>query len=414
MNKSDSERFTTRMEELGYRESRSKYETDFVIINTCGVRQKAEDRIYGFIPSIKKRNKKVKIIITGCLVYRKDVRKRLNKQVDYWIPIQQISNFQLPISKQNEKNNLSNYLKIQPKYSSKFSAFVPVGNGCNNFCTYCVVPYARGRETYRPIKDILNEVKYLVKNGYKEIILIAQNVNSYRVKSGQKTFDFADLLQVVNDIEGKFLISFLTSHPKDMTDKLIKTVAECEKVYKYIHLPAQAGDNAVLRKMNRNYTISHYKKLIKKIKQLMPEASISTDIIVGFPGETKKQFNNTVKLFKETKYDMAYISQYSSRPGTTAEKLDDNVSKCEKKKREDVLTKILKKTVLENNKKYINKIVKVLVGAKNKKGEWYGKTETNKSVKFKMKESSNLIGKFTDIKILKAKDFNLEGKFKKA
>jgi len=324
MNKSDSERVARVLEKQGYKQTGNKYRSDLVVINTCGIRQSAEDKVYGLVPRIKKENPKAKIILTGCLVARVDVKRRLKEYVDVWLPINQIAD---------------DYLKIKPKYNSEFSVFVPIGNGCNNFCSYCVVPYARGRETYRPVKDIMGEVRDLVKKGYKEIILIAQNVNSYKSQIppnpplSRGEIDFADLLKMVNNIKGNFHIKFATSHPKDMSDKLIKTMADCSKVLKEIHLPAQSGDNQVLKKMNRKYTVGHYKKIIKKIRRLMPRVLISTDIIVGFPGETRKQFNNTVKLFKEIKFNQAFIARYSPRPGTAAYKLKDDVTPTEKQKR---------------------------------------------------------------------------------
>jgi tRNA-2-methylthio-N6-dimethylallyladenosine synthase len=443
MNKSDSERIAGYLEKRGYKKSAERETAGLVILVTCGVRQSAEDRIYGLVPKIKKENPNVKIVLTGCLVNREDVKRRLNKYVNIWLPITQIFNFQFLIfnqftnfqfSNKKQKEKIScdkdDYLSIKPKYSSKFSAFVPIGNGCNNFCSYCVVPRARGREVYRPAENIVNETRDLVGRGYKEIVLIAQNVNSYKSKitnyklqitnksnppaGGQnsklKFINFSGLLKLINDIPGDFWIRFFTSHPKDMSDELIKTIAECDKICEHIHLPVQAGDDEVLKKMNRNYTVSHYKSLIKKIRRGLPDVSITTDVIVGFPGETKAQFNNTVKLFKEVKFDMAYISRYSPRPGTAAEKLKDNVSKIEKKRREEELMKILRKTALENNKKYIGKIVDVLVEGRNKRGEWYGKTETAKNVKFPMANGkTNLIGEFVDIKIIKARDFGLEG-----
>ena len=420
MNKSDSERMAGRLAELGYRQSLNKYRADLVVINTCGVRQTAEDRIYGLVPKIKKENPNVKIVLTGCLVGREDVKRRLKEYVDVWLPISQISNSQFPISKIPpapfiKGEECDDYLKIKPKYISSFSAFVPIGNGCNNFCSYCVVPYARGREVYRPVKDILAEVRGLVKKGYKEIILIAQNVNSYRsltppsppLSRGEK-IDFADLLKMVNDIPGDFWIRFLTSHPKDMSDELIKTVAGCEKVCHQVHLPIQAGDDAVLKAMNRKYTVERYAELIKKVRQAMPDASITTDIIVGFPGETRKQFNNTAKLMRQVKFDMAYIARYSVRPGTAAAKLKDDVSKTEKKRREQELMKILRKTALENNKKYLGKIVEALVEGRNGRGELFGRTETAKSVKI-LTGDFRLVGKFIYVKILQVKDFGMEG-----
>ena len=272
MNKADSERVAAVLEKQGYKKTDKKHQADLIVINTCGVRQSAEDRLYGLAPEVKSKNKKGKIAVTGCLVYREDVKRRLKNYVDWWIPITQISNFQFLISNKcpnpNDQLKCEDYLKIKPKYESEFSAFVPIGNGCDNFCSYCVVPYARGRETYRPAKDILNEARGLVKRGYKEIILIAQNVNSYKSRNSRlatrdsKILDFADLLKMVNDIKGDFQIKFLTSHPKDMSDKLIKTMARCEKVGHQVHLPVQSGDGQVLKKMNRKYTVAHYEKLI--------------------------------------------------------------------------------------------------------------------------------------------------------
>lgn len=353
MNKSDSERLASVLEKQGYKWTDNKYQADLVAVNTCGVRQSAEDRLYGLIPEIKRENKKAKIMVTGCLVYRKDVRRRLEKYVDEWMMIGQMTNVKFPMTNQCQMPNdkcQSDYLKIIPKYNSKFSAYVPIGNGCNNFCSYCVVPYARGREVWRPAEEILAEVRELAKRGYKEIILIAQNVNSYKsvtprtplLKGGLRGLDFADLLKMVDNISGDFIIKFITSHPKDMSDKLIKTMADFKKVSREIHLPAQSGDNEVLKKMNRKYTASHYKKIIKTIRRLMPEALISTDIIVGFPGETKKQFNNTVRLFKEIKFNKAYVARYSPRPGTAAFKLTDDVLPAEKKRRWLLLNSLIK------------------------------------------------------------------------
>lgn len=415
------------LEKQGYKWTDNKYRANLVVVNTCGVRQMAEDRIYGLIPDIKKVNRKAKIILTGCLVNRKDVKNRLKDYVDVWLPISEIFNFQ---KKAKSKND---YLKIKPKYESEFSAYVPIGNGCNNFCSYCVVPYARGREIYRPVKDILDEVKNLVKKNYKEITLIAQNVNSYKSRSLQlatrnaKKVDFADLLKLVNNIKGDFWIRFITSHPKDMSGKLIKVIASCRKVCHHIHLPAQAGDDKVLEMMNRKYSTKHYVNLIKKIRQAMPDSSITTDIIVGFPGETKKQFNNSAELMKKVRFDLAYIVRYSPRPGTAAFKLADNVPLAEKKKRELELTKFLKKSALENNKKYIGKTVEVLIEGKSKSGKLFGSTKTAKTVKILTGDfnlglprltaktsrpllcDDNFIGQFVKVKIIKARDFGLEG-----
>lgn len=440
MNKSDSERIAGHLEKQGFVES-SREKADLAVLNTCGVRQSAEDRVYGLIGRIKKENPGVKIVLAGCLSERDDVKKRLKDKVDAWLPIKELPKLsrdlrvtprpsKLGAGRASYKLQVNDYLNFKPKYSSKISAFVPIGNGCNNFCAYCVVPYARGREVYRPVKEIFDEVGELIKKGYKEIYLIAQNVNSYKfqIPNSEQLITFSDLLRMINDIPGNFWVRFATSHPKDMSDKLIAAVAECKKVCEHIHLPAQAGDDEVLQNMNRGYTITSYKKLIEKIRTAIPGASIMTDIIVGFPGETKEQFNNTAKLFKELKFDMAYIARYSPRPGTMAAKLEDDVLKEEKKKREEELMKILRKTALANNKKYIGQIVEVLIDKKDKQGQLQGRTRTNKNVKVyrsknlelnfrrqgsgKQGSKNNLAGEFILVRITEARDFGLAGEIK--
>src|SRR3989339_119485 len=236
MNKSDSERIASYLENLGYQESSEK-EADLVVITTCGVRQSAENRIYGIIPKLKKQNPSVKIILTGCLAGREDVKKRIGEKVDIWLPVKELEKLKALL-----ENCEDDFLKLKPKYNSVFSAFVPIGNGCDNFCTYCVVPYARGSEKYRSAEEILEEVKILVKKGYKEIALIAQNVNSYKSDANvlintndadcesKKVINFSKLLQMVNDIKGDFWIRFATSHPKDMSDELIETIASRKKI----------------------------------------------------------------------------------------------------------------------------------------------------------------------------------------
>lgn len=416
MNKSDSERISKYFEEHNYVWSHKTSEADVLVINTCGIRQTAEDRVYGFVNQARKDNDKVRIIITGCLSKREDVRKRLKDRVDLWMPINELPNLNnfldskenIPIESMDKIREIrgEDYLKIIPKYNSKFSSLVPIGNGCNNFCAYCVVPYARGREVYRPFNDILKEVQDLIKNGCKEITLIAQNVNSY--KSNDK--NFTDLLKEIDKIEGDFWIRFLTSHPKDMSDELIEEIGKNSKLCKHVHMAVQSGDNDILKIMNRKYTIEHYVDLIKKIRKAKKDISITTDIIVGFPGETKKQFKKTAKLFKKIEYDMAYISQYSPRHGTVSEKMEDNVTSEEKRDREEYLTKILRKTAYKNNKKHLNKELTVLVEGINRKGKMYGKTSGYKNVKImNTKERKDLIGQFVSVRILEIQDFGLIG-----
>ncbi len=422
MNHSDSERIASVLEDLGYSPAPNEVEADLIVINVCSVRQRAVDRIFGqcqkFV-KLKILNHKLKTILTGCIL--KEDKKKFQDKVDLIFDIRNLS--QLPnLLKRNSLvpthqcigTNLD-YLEIKPRYQSKFSAYVPVMNGCNNFCSYCVVPYVRGREYSRPVKGILNEVKELVKKRYKEITLLGQNVNSYSCNK----ISFPKLLKMVNDIEGDFWLRFVTSHPKDMSDELIDTVANCEKVCEYIHLPVQCGNDKILEKMNRGYTTKQYLALVKKIRAKIPNVAITTDSIVGFPGETKKQFENTVKLFKKVGFDMAYIAQYSPRADTAAAKLKDNIPHEEKKRRKEVLTEMLRKTALKNNKKYIGKTVDVLLMEHEtynmKQKNTIGKTRSFKNVQF-IPDSrfqipdSNLVGSFTKVKITRATPWGLKGR----
>ena len=455
MNHSDAERISSYLEKLGIKESKADLPAEalakagLIVFVTCGVRQSAEDRVYGQINNIRKKYADKLVVLTGCLAHRKDVQRRLKGKVDLFTSI---NDFPKEINKlfQNSKfkiqnsscdKNTKDYLNIKPHYANKHTAYIPIMTGCDNFCAYCVVPYARGREYSRPSEDILKEVKGLVKNGYKEIMLLGQNANSY----SSLEINFPKLLQQIENISGKFWLTFLTSHPKDVSDELIETIAKSKKICEYISLPAQSGDNEILRRMNRKYTIEHYKNLIKKIRKaflrlnlknfqglaLKIQPAISTDIIVGFPGETKKRFENTAKLLKEIKFDMAYVAQYSPRPETAAWKMKDNVSRSEKERREKVLTKMLEKTALANNKKYVGKIVEVLIDKKSplvplfqrgkpglspfRKGgvgggfKYLAHTRTQKKVIFHSTKKIP-VGEFVKVKIIKAKPFGLEGK----
>ena len=408
MNKSDSERIASVLESAGYKSALKIDEADLIVVNMCSVRKSAADRAYGVLPKFEKlkikkdssgsKQQNLKTVLTGC-VLKKD-RKKFTEKFDFILDVKNLSKWP-EILGSNPPPKTDNYLKIEPKYSNNFSAFVPIMTGCNNFCAYCVVPYARGSEVSRPAEEIICEVGNLIKRGYKEIWLLGQNVNSYN------SISFSQLLKKINDIPGEFWIRFTSSHPKDFSDELIEVMADCKKVTEYLNLPVQSGDNEILKKMNRPYTIEYYKNLVKKIRKKIPDIALSTDIIVGFPGETEKQFENTIKLFKEIKFDMAYIVKYSPRPGTAAAKMEDAVPQKERDRREKVLTEILKKTALENNKKYINEEVKVLVEKQKAPGSWIAKTRTHKNVQFESKE--NLLGQFVKIKITNALPWGLKG-----
>ncbi len=396
MNISDSERIAGVLESIGYQEVDKVQQADLVVVNACSVRQSAMDRVDGLLGKLKKK----KTILTGC-VLDKDKRK-FQAQFDFLLDIEDLLLLPEMLGHKAIANN--HYLELNSKYANAFSACIPIMTGCNNFCSYCVVPYTRGREVSRPAEEILKEIKKAIKNGYKEIWLLGQNVNSYKTKD---KISFAKLLEMTNDIPGKFWIRFTSPHPKDFSNELIKTMAKSKKVTPYLNLPVQAGNNEVLKRMNRPYTIEEYKKLVKKIRQAFEQKiAISTDVIVGFPGETKKQFADTCRLFKEIKFDMAYINRYSARSQTAAVKMKDTVSPIEKKKREETLNDILKISALEKNKKFINKEVEVLV-QDNIKGFSIGKTSHFKTIKFPGKKGQ--IGTFVKVKVLDATPWGLKG-----
>ncbi len=425
MNISDSERVAGYLESYGYRYEPNRAKAGLVVLNTCGIRQKAEDRNYGLIPEIRKKNPAVKIVLTGCLSERPDVKRRLAGVVDIFLPIKNLPELDRELGLKNKKFIAADYLDIFPKTESEFSAYVPIGNGCDNFCSYCVVPYARGREVYRSAGTIIKEAENFIAQGYKEIVLIAQNVNSYaaivgksdlkyfpRKKIGEDIY-FPEILAAVARLPGDFWIRFFTSHPKNMSRELIAVMKKNSKICRQIHLPVQSGDDRILAAMNRKYTVKHYLSLIKKLRAALPAIGISTDIIVGFPGETKTQFANTEKLMRQAKYDMVYLARFSPRPGTAAAKLPDNVSAREKQRREEALNEILKKTAWKNNQRYKNKVIQVLVTEKNKRGEWLGKNEQFITVKILGSAADKLKGEFVKVKIFEAKDFGLTGKLVK-
>ena len=414
MNESDSERIAFLLENKGCQQALTENKADLIIVNMCSVRQSAVDRIYGFgkkIKKLKKKNKNLKTILTGC-ISKKDHRKFI-KTFDLVLSIKNLSQWPKyfeagfsselwpPLLKQDNE-----YFKIQPKQMNNFSALIPISFGCSNSCAYCVVPFTRGSLICRSHNEIIKETKNAIKNGAKEIWLLGQNVNDYKSPTNSK-INFSKLLEMINNINADFWIRFTSPNPKDFSDELINAMAKLKKVTEYLNLPVQSGDNKILREMNRSYTIEKYKALVKKIRKKIPNISLSTDIIVGFPTETKSQFQNTLRFLKDIKFDMAYIAKYSPRHRTKANKLKDDVSEKEKQARWKTLTKILGKTSLEKNKKYIGKEVEVLVDD-YKNGFILGKTRTYKTVKIKSKDK-DLIGKIIKVKITKGLSWRLEG-----
>ncbi len=403
MNISDSERVSAVLESLNYKKTSNINDADLIAVVMCSVRQSAVDRVQGLMQKfekIRQKNPKLKTVLTGCILKRD--KKIFINSFDCVIDIKEIKNLPSLLNIKNKIRGKNIYLDIKPKYFSKFSASIPIMTGCNNFCSYCIVPYAREREVSRPAKKIISEIKNLIKNDYKEIWLLGQNVNSYK----NKNITFPKLLKMANMIPGNFWIRFTSSHPKDFNSEVISAMATGKKITPYLNLPIQSGDDKILKLMNRHYTVKDYKNKIRELREKIPGICLSTDIIVGFPGETKKQFENTIKLFKNIKYDLAYINKYSTRHGTAAAKLADNVTIEEKKRREKILTAILKQTALENNKKYIGRRVGVLIDSE-KNGRLFGKTKEYKTIE--TKSNKNLVGKFVKLKIIDAGPWKLKG-----
>jgi len=425
MNKNDSERIKTILNNMDFLETEDYKKSDIYIINTCSVRQTAEDRVIGIVKNlyeIKKKNKNFLVIITGCMPGRdKDLKeyKKFHKNViDLYIPINEI--YKIPeLIKKYYKNinytvNYGDYLDLEATREESFRAFVPIINGCNNFCSYCAVPYSRGREKSRNFKAVIDETINLKKRNYKEITLLGQNVNSFNptdlneCKSEDNPYNhpFACLLWEINKI-GIPRIYFTSSHPKDMSDEVIDAL-KLENMGNYIHLAMQSGSDDVLEAMNRKYKIEDYLDRINKIRKIKPEIAIGTDIIVGFPGEEEKDFKNTCDIYKKIKFDISYTAIYSDRSGTVASKMPENIKIGNKikKERRDILQKIMEDITFEKNQKYLNKKVSVLVDGKE--GEYLkGNSKELKIVKFK--GDDKLIGEIVDVYINKIQTWNLYG-----
>lgn len=440
MNYSDAERLASVLESLGYSRTENESGADLIVVLACSVRQKAIDKIYGKTKAwvkLKLVNRNLKLIITGC-VLEKD-KPKMRETFDAIIPIGNINELPLllvslrgaegdaAISKTNRsprpnglamtKPEYDDYLSIPPNYQLSYRAYIPIMTGCDNFCTYCAVPYTRGREKSRPAEEIIKEVRSLIKRGYKEITLLGQNVNSYAVnkkdiRQNTKGNQFAKLIKEIDKVPGDYRVYFYSNHPKDMSEELIETLSKLKHFPHYIHLPLQSGNNEILKKMNRHYTKKQYLDLVAKIKKAMPDVTLTTDIIVGFPGETEKEVTDTVNVMEKAKFDMAFLAQYSPRPGTVSAKMTDDVPKAEKVRREKISQQILAKTVLENNRKLVGKIVPVLID-EEKNGKLYGRTEGYKVVGISSKpraQSPELkIGQFVNIKITKAESWKLLG-----
>ena len=392
-NISDSERIVTVLGNLNMTQAEDQHEADFIVYNTCAVKQKAEDRVLGLRREwqrMREKNPKLVIAITGCMVSHGQYKlASMLPEVDIFFNINELpklptllsQHLDIEVAEEAQTSSEDNYFKIQPTSSSEFQGLVSIMTGCNKFCSYCIVPYARGREVSRPPEAIKAEVERIVNTGIKEIMLLGQNVDSYISKNTKgEEVKFADLLYLLDPIPGLERIRYMSPYPTDMTDHVIQAIKELPSVCEHIHLPVQAGSTHMLDAMNRHYTKEQYLSLVEKIRKEIPNVSITTDIIVGFCGETEEDFRDTLELYDVCKFDLAYISMYSERPGTQATKLDDNIPYEEKKRRWELLNTYVKKYSYENNKKYLGRTVEILVETIGRNGKITGKTRTFKIV----------------------------------
>ncbi|PCH71761.1 MAG: tRNA (N6-isopentenyl adenosine(37)-C2)-methylthiotransferase MiaB [Bacteroidales bacterium] len=426
MNASDGERVRSVIENMGYQWTDKEEEANLIGILACSVRQKAIDRVYSKIHkwNLWKNKRNLVTFVSGCILpsdldkflklfdlifQMKDLPKlpQMIQQYGITTPV----GLQQGFDSQNE--NISEFWNVKPHYTSEFEAFVPIQNGCDKFCSFCAVPYTRGREVSRPSIEIIEEVQNLVERGFKSITLLGQNVNSYGLDKKGEEIDFPELLRRIGNLgkilNKEFWVYFTSPHPRDMTDEVIEVIAEYKCLAKQIHLPIQSGDDKVLIHMNRKHGMKKYRQIVHTIKRLIPEATLFTDIIVGFTGENDEQFENTRKAMSEFKYNMAYIAMYSPRPGALSHRWFDDVSLDIKKNRHHILTEDLKIHSKNYNTSMLNKTFRVLVkGEAKHDGYLAGLTEGRINVRFLSKDES-LIGEFADIKITSAADFSVEG-----
>ena len=421
LNENDSEKLAGMLNEMNYVETKEMQEADIVIFNTCCVRENAEERLFGKVGEIKKlkESKSVLLAIGGCMMQEKNMVDKIKKSypfVDIVFGTHTMQNlpeyvYKALVEQEKVKDVIDIdgeiYEGLPIKRNDKFKASVTIMYGCNNFCTYCIVPYVRGRERSREPEEILKEVQELANEGYKEITLLGQNVNSY--KGNDKIKNFADLLNEVCKIDGIERIRFISPHPKDFTDDVINAIANNEKVCKIIHLPLQSGNTKVLKEMNRKYTKEQYLELANKIKNRVQNVVLSTDIIVGFPGETEEEFEDTLDVVRKVNYEQIFMFIYSPREGTVAAKRDDQIPEEIKHQRFDRLKDLYDSHVDENNEKYIGTNQKVLIEgySKNNQEMYTARTDTNKVVVFKPIEGQK-IGDIVTVKITSAHKWYLK------
>ena len=420
LNENDSEKIAGMVENLGYEKTDDLSKCDLVVFNTCCVRENAEERLFGKIGEIKKLKEERGTIIAigGCMMQEEHILEKIKKSykyIDLVFGTHTLNKFEEDLKKIIEdKKKIRDVIDIDGevieglpiKRNDKFKASVSIMYGCNNFCSYCIVPYVRGRERSRKKEDILKEVESLAKEGYKEITLLGQNVNSYDGGDGYK---FSNLLYDVCKIEGIERIRFISPHPKDFTDDVIKAIKDNKKISRIVHLPLQSGSTKVLKEMNRKYTKEQYLALAEKMRKEIPDILFSTDIIVGFPGETEEDFENTLDVVRKMNYEQIFMFIYSRRVGTVADKMENQIPEEIKHKRFERLKKLYDENVSKNNEKFIGKVEKILVDGESKNNEnmLTGRNDANKVIIFE--GSKDLIGKMINVKITEEHKWYLKG-----
>ena len=426
MNEHDSENLAGMLDAMGYEATLMTNDCDLIIYNTCAVRENAELKVYGNLGHLKlakRKNPDLKIAVCGCMMQQPHVVKEIKsryKHVDLVFGTHNLYKFPELLTNTMDSDKLLvdvwdvdgevvEGLRSSRKFELK--AFVNIMYGCNNFCTYCIVPYTRGRERSRTPEDIINEIKDLAAKGTKEITLLGQNVDSYG-KTLEEDITFAELLRMVNEIEGIERIRFMTSHPKDISDEVIYAMRDCDKVCEFLHLPVQCGSSRLLKKMNRHYTKEDYLRIIEKAKAEIPDIAFSTDLMIGFPGETEEDLLDTIDVVEKVKYDNAFTFIYSKREGTPAAKMEDQIPEDVKHERFNRVLSKVNEILVDLNASYVGKTVEVLIEGKSKTDEskFTGRTRQNKLVNFTVKNpEANLLGTLMNVKITESNTFSLVG-----
>ena len=426
-NEADSEKLRGYLAEMGYGFTQDEFQADIIVVNTCAVREHAEMRVLGNVGALnhtKKNNPNQIIAVCGCMVQQEHMAEKIKKSypvVDLVFGPHELWRFPELLQQVMQKHKrvfataqsdgaVAEGIPLRRDGSVK--AWLSIMYGCNNFCTYCVVPYVRGRERSRLPEDVVAEARQLVAEGYKDITLLGQNVNSYG-RDLESDTDFSDLLRMINDIPGDFVLRFMTSHPKDATEKLFRTMAECEKCAHHIHLPVQSGNDHILKLMNRNYTREKYLSQVALARSYMPDLVITTDIIVGFPNETEEEFEDTISLCEEVRYDAMFTFIYSKRVGTPAASMPDPYTRADKQKHFDRLMDVSNRISGEKHKEYEGKSVRVLVDGETGREEYNLSSRTNGGRLVHLRGDKSLIGQFVNVKIVSSNTWALYGEIEK-